>query len=310
MKQFFMTLGTNNRDPMPDNISLKHNVAYRIVDSLAIPRMDFPIHITGQENIPESGVRLYLVNHQNAIDVAAAVHIVGHYANPFVARDAVQGIVDPLALKGINVTWNKRGVKEYQPIASGNMESKLRGGHDGILWPGATYSPLWDDEVQYYKGGAIEVPKKMLRENIEIHGIPLTLTYILDDSGKILSLEAHFCEPFPYNEYGDTFDETTVATSALRQIHLDQKIETYNTLDPDMNQDKFRLMRQSQAKPGHSGYRDYTDGWEYTLDKKLDAKGLLGPTAVRSEFEWERKNGIWLPERAQAPSKMIYHNDA
>ncbi|MDR0950626.1 MAG: 1-acyl-sn-glycerol-3-phosphate acyltransferase [Candidatus Ancillula sp.] len=220
----------------------------------------FKLDIEGRENIPKNPC-IFTANHQSWQDLITVMTAIDEYVNPVVAINAGSTFEQYSILEYFDVTATIRGqeplAKKRQKEVIDEMVSKIKKGNKQLVFPEATYCPVFDSMLGFYKGGSIEVARKT-----QVSIIPVVSVYDFDKAGNVTNYYLKFLPSFNYNQYDNSFE----ATNELRKYMIKNKLELIKKYTPKMTQEKFNIFRSKQAELTPLD-KDYKDWHLYSMNK-------------------------------------------
>lgn len=185
------------------------------VDHRAIRGGNLKIDAHGLENIPKENGFMFFPNHQGLFDVLAIIQVC---PVPF-SVVAKKELSDVPFLKQVFAcmkafSMDREDIKQSMQVIL-NVTKEVKNGRNYLIFAEGTRSKN-GNHPQEFKGGSF---KAAMKAKCPIVPVALIDTYKAFDTGSVapLTVQVHFLEPIPYEEYKE-MKSTEIAAEVKRRI--------------------------------------------------------------------------------------------
>ena len=185
------------------------------VDHRAIRGGNMKIDAHGLENIPKENGFMFFPNHQGLFDVLAIIQVC---PVPF-SVVAKKELSDVPFLKQVFAcmkafSMDREDIKQSMQVIL-NVTKEVKNGRNYLIFAEGTRSKN-GNHPQEFKGGSF---KAAMKAKCPIVPVALIDTYKAFDTGSVapLTVQVHFLEPIPYEEYKE-MKSTEIAAEVKRRI--------------------------------------------------------------------------------------------
>jgi len=187
-----------------------------------IPYGNIDLKVTGLENIPKEDGMMMVGNHQGIFDIIAIVHT---FERPIFAVLKKELYEIPFLREIVHCTksypMDREDVRQSMKVIQGATQEIIKG-RNLLIFPEGTRSKKGNEMLEFHSGSF----KCATKSKCTIQPFALIDSFkVLDQKGsKPVSVQLHYLEPIPYEEYKDM---NTQEVAAMVQGRIQKAIEAY-----------------------------------------------------------------------------------
>ena len=214
---FKLCYNAKNTDKVPEIDRWKH-IQYILHHAITGGNVD--LKVTGLENIPRDESFMIYANHQGMFDVLA---IAGTCPIPLgaVLKKELYNIpfLHQISLCTKSFAMDREDVRQSLTVIQ-NVTEEVKNGRSYLIFPEGTRSKLGNEMLEFH-GGSFRCATKS--KCVVVPAALVDSFRVLDEKGsKPISMELHYLEPIPYEEYQDM---KPAELAALVKSRIAEKIQ-------------------------------------------------------------------------------------